>query len=74
MIKSQHKAAATVLALTCSASACAYNAIVLHGPGVPFSVSYGWGIGGGATGWTFQHRLNRTEPRAFVVWFAAEPN
>lgn len=47
MIKSQHKAAATVLALTCSASACAYNAIVLHGPGVPFSVSYGWGIGGG---------------------------
>jgi hypothetical protein len=47
MIQSRRKTAVTLALLAVHAYAIGYNAVVLHGPGVPFSTSYGWGIGGG---------------------------
>lgn len=47
MTRSKYKGAAMFLAMAHCISAIGYNAVVLHGPGVPFSISYGWGIEGG---------------------------
>ncbi|MCW5946064.1 MAG: PEP-CTERM sorting domain-containing protein [Fimbriimonadales bacterium] len=47
MIQSRRKTAITLALVALHAYAIGYNAVVLHGPGVPFPFSYGWGIGGG---------------------------